>query len=265
MRQSIHPYLRSEIKTTLIASGQYSFSAYDIFQGLVPCQLIVGLVASASYMGDYRRKAFYFRDYDCSSVAFYVDAQSYPSQPLRPNYEDNQHVDCYRMLACFWKDINVKRNDYCKGYCLYVLEIDPYYSFNIKRQGHCLALSLPKPYCRASPCSCMLPSQRFSTLIIQDQSSQDEYDDSLIKKNLKKNATFLSPEEEGHHALGRDAYFSWSWAMTHPSRCNRTCITGRSWTHLGSEVTTSFALKRDPYYCYKKWDITWISRNNPHA
>ena len=49
---AIYPYLRSEFKTTSIPSGQYSFSADDIFQGLVPCQLIVGLVASAAYSGD---------------------------------------------------------------------------------------------------------------------------------------------------------------------------------------------------------------------
>ena len=146
IQPAIYPYLRSEIKTTSIPSGQYSFSADDIFQSLVPCQLIVGLVASASYMGDYKKSPYYFRDYDCSSVGFYLDGQSYPSQPLRPNYEADQYVDCYRTLTCFRKDINVKRNDYVKGYCLYALEIDPYYSFNVKRQGHCrLEMKFAKP------------------------------------------------------------------------------------------------------------------------
>ena len=77
---------------------------------------------------------------------FYVDGQSYPSQTLRPNYEADQYVDCYRTLTCFRKDINVKRNDYIKGYCLYALKIDPYYSFNVKRQGHCrLEMKIAKP------------------------------------------------------------------------------------------------------------------------
>ena len=77
---------------------------------------------------------------------FYVDGQSYLSQPLGPNYEADQYMDCYRTLACFRKDINVKRNDYVKGYCLYALEIDPYYSFNVKRQGHCrLEMKFAKP------------------------------------------------------------------------------------------------------------------------
>ena len=146
MEPAIYPYLKSDIKTTSIASGQYSFSVDDVFQGLVPCKLIVGLVSSAAYMGDYRKNTFYFRDYDCSSMGFYVDGQSYPSQPLRPNYEANQYIDSYRTLTTFRKDVNINRYDYTEGYCLYVLEVDPYYSFNIKRKGHCrLEMKFAKP------------------------------------------------------------------------------------------------------------------------
>ena len=146
MEPAIYPYLKSDIKTTSIASGQYSFSVDDVFQGLVPCKLIVGLVSSAAYMGDYRKNPFYFRDYDCSSMGFYVDGQSYPSQPLRPNYEANQYIDSYRTLTTFRKDVNIDRYDYTEGYCLYVLEVDPYYSFNTKRKGHCrLEMKFARP------------------------------------------------------------------------------------------------------------------------
>ena len=85
--------------------------------------------------------------------------------------------------------------------------------------------------------------------------------------------------EERHRALGRDATFSWSRALTHPPRCNRTRHRGRhldfvgaailvswgppSWTgsrggrhlgsevwgrHLGSDVVTSLTLNRRLYY-----------------
>ena len=107
MQPAICPYLRTEIKTTSITSGQYSFSANDIFQGLVPNILIVGLVSSAAYMGDYSKSPFYFKHYDCSSVGFYVDGQSDPSQPLQPNYEADQYVDCCRTLTTFRNDVNV--------------------------------------------------------------------------------------------------------------------------------------------------------------
>ena len=74
--------------------------------------------------------------------------------------------------------------------------------------------------------------------------------------------------EERHRALGRDATFSWSRALTHPPRCNRTRHRGRhlvsdfvgaailvswgppSWTgsrggrHLGSDVVGAAILDR---------------------
>ena len=62
--------------------------------------------------------------------------------------------------------------------------------------------------------------------------------------------------EERHRALGRDATFSWSRALTHPPRCNRTRHRGRhldfvgppSWCrggrHLGSEVVGAAILDR---------------------
>ena len=47
---AMYPYLRSEIKATSIAMGQYGLSVDDLFQGLVPSKLIVGWVSSAAYM-----------------------------------------------------------------------------------------------------------------------------------------------------------------------------------------------------------------------
>ena len=143
---AIYPYLRSEIKTMSIASGQYSFSADDAFQGQVPCKLIVGMVSAKAYTGDYEQNPFNFKHYDCGLVGFYVDGTSYPSKALQPNYEGDQYVDCYKTLTTFRKDVNVSYSEYKKGYCLYVLDIDPYYSFNTKRKGHCrLELGFSKP------------------------------------------------------------------------------------------------------------------------
>jgi len=143
---AIYPYLRSEIKTMSIASGQYSFSADDAFQGQVPCKLIVGLVPAKAYTGDYAQNPFNFKHYDCNLVGFYVDGTSYPSKALQPNYAGDQYVDCYRTLTAFRKDVNITYQEYKKGYCLYVLNVDPYYSFNTKRKGHCrLELGFSKP------------------------------------------------------------------------------------------------------------------------
>lgn len=141
-----YPYLRSDIKTIALSSGQYSYSVDDLFQEQVPTKHIVGLVSSEAYSGSYKKNPFNFRHYDCNSVGFYVDGQSYPSHPIQPNFEADQYTDCYRTLTYFRNDINIARYEYKKGYCLYVLDIDPYYSFNTKRRGHCrLELKFAKP------------------------------------------------------------------------------------------------------------------------
>ena len=167
-----------------------------------------------------------------------------------------KHVDCYRTLTCFGKDINVKRNDYIKGYCLYALEIDPYYSFNIKRQGHCrLEMKFAKPL----PESATLILYATFPEILNIDSTR-----SVLVRYMRGPSPLVYREEERHRALGRDSIFSWSRALTHPPRCNRmrhrdrhlesdfagrhlgshavgaAILDRKSWgRHLGSEVTSN--------------------------
>ncbi len=95
---------------------------------------------------DYEKSPFNFKHYHCNSVGVYVDGQSYPAKPLHPDYENDIYVDCYRTITTFRDDINIDIDDYKNGYCLYVLDINPYYTFNTKRKGHCrLEITFAKP------------------------------------------------------------------------------------------------------------------------
>ena len=132
MIHAMYPNFRSEIKTTSIAQGQYSFHADDIFQGRVPNKIIIGTFPSVSYNGDYNTNPFNLKHYDCSY--FFVDGQSVPSQPLQPNFEGNNFTDCYQTLTSSRNDINITYEQYKQGYCLYVLDIDPYHSFSTKKK-----------------------------------------------------------------------------------------------------------------------------------
>ena len=46
--------------------------------------------------------------------------------------------------------------------------------------------------------------------------------------------------EERHRALGRDATFSWSRALTHPPRCNRTRHRSRHLDFVGAAILVSW-------------------------
>ena len=90
------------------------------------------MVSTTAYIGDYNKSLFNFQTYDCNFIALYVDGQSLAAHPLQPNYSTGTYVDCYNTLTAYRKDIIIERREYMEGYCLYILCLDPYYSFNTK-------------------------------------------------------------------------------------------------------------------------------------
>ena len=134
---AVYPFMTSSIKIASIAQGEFSFSADDMFHGEVPSQLILGLVSSSAYIGDYKKSPFNFGHYDCNFVALYVDGQSLPGKPLQPQFGDNNYLNAYQTLQTVGSDVWIDRNEYPEGYTLYVLDVNPYVDFNVKRRAHC--------------------------------------------------------------------------------------------------------------------------------
>ena len=64
---------------------------------------------------------------------------------LYNHFSEGTYLECYRTLDTFRTDIDISRDDHIKGYCLYVLDLNPYYSFYTKRKCHCrIELSFAK-------------------------------------------------------------------------------------------------------------------------
>lgn len=136
-RQALYPYMSSTIKIASIAEGEFSFSADNMFQGEVPSQLILGLVSSSAYVGNYKKSPFNFQHYDCNFVALYVDGQSLPAKPLQPQFAEENYLNAYQTLLSIGDDVEIDGKEYAEGYTLYVLDINPYVDFNVKRRAHC--------------------------------------------------------------------------------------------------------------------------------
>ncbi|XP_061165007.1 uncharacterized protein F54H12.2-like [Saccostrea echinata] len=145
---AIYPYLSSNLKIASITKGEFAFTMDDVFQGEVPSTLVVGLVSSSAFSGDYKKSPYNFQHFDCNFVGFYVDGQSFPSKPLQPNYDTQTYLEAYQTLVEGRETIHVEREDYIYGNALYVLNINPYIDFNTKRKGHCrleLKFAVPLP------------------------------------------------------------------------------------------------------------------------
>lgn len=146
--ETLYPYTRSVIKTYAVPSGQYSFTADDLFQGEVPKRLIVGLVSSSATHGSYVKNPFNFHHYNCNYAGFFVNSQSTPSHPLQPNYEGNQFIEAYhRLTSCHInRAVTLSRKDFKSGSSLYVFDPDGDYKDRVNERAHTrLELKFAKP------------------------------------------------------------------------------------------------------------------------
>ena len=61
---AMYPYVYRSLKIASVSKGEHSHSENNLVQGDIPSQLIVALVSSAAYGGDYKRSPFNFQSYD---------------------------------------------------------------------------------------------------------------------------------------------------------------------------------------------------------
>ena len=125
---AMYPFWKSNIKTFFIPKGEAGFSKDDIFHGLIPSKLIVGMVKSEAYSGSFALNPFNFVNERVSSVEFAINGSSVPAEALEPNFSTGDTVTSF--LTLFYnkyphhKGNFITREDYGNGYSLFVFDID---------------------------------------------------------------------------------------------------------------------------------------------
>ena len=166
---ALYPMVRSDIKTYSLTQGEFSFGVDDLFQGEVPDQLILGLVSSQGYIGAFHRSPYAFRHYHCNFISFTIDGQNVPGKPLTPNYETGNYIEAFQTLHQRG-EVNIDREAYPKGFCLYVLDILE--NTTIKKRGKSrLELKFNKPL----PESCTLVAYAKFQGLVQIDNSRNVY------------------------------------------------------------------------------------------
>ena len=142
---AIYPYKRSDVKSYNLSPGASTWTMDNVFQGDVPSRVILALVKGSAYSGNYKENPFYFNNYDCNFVGFYVNGQSVPSEPLTPDYKNNNYISSYLSLFTGIGQYNngfgneITRDDYPSGYCVYIFNLDVENgkeTINLIKKGH---------------------------------------------------------------------------------------------------------------------------------
>lgn len=133
---AIYPFSRSEIRTFNLAEGSFNEVYEDLFQGEVPDRLLVGMVDSSAYNGDFQRNPLRFKHFNVASMGFYVDGEPTPRAPYEFDFKDCEYLQGLQSLykvSGKWNentDIGISRDDYRQGYCIVGFEGDPTSSGN---------------------------------------------------------------------------------------------------------------------------------------
>ena len=86
----MYPTVRSEIRVFSIPTGQQVFEETDIFKGRIPNRVVVGMVHSDAYHGNYTRNPFCFEKFGATKVSQIVRGEEYPYQITEMNHNNDQ-------------------------------------------------------------------------------------------------------------------------------------------------------------------------------
>ena len=125
---ALYPYWKSNFKTISIPSGITTVTSYDIFHGSVPSKLIVAMVKTSAFQGDYKLNPFNFINADVTSINISVDGQTVPSQPLRPDFSTGDYTTSF--LSMFFNNYPhhgggnwISGTEYANGYSFFCFDI----------------------------------------------------------------------------------------------------------------------------------------------
>jgi len=126
-----YPYTRTELKTITISKDTQSKSLDNVFMGVIPDRVILGLVSNSSMNGKIDSNPFEFDHYNLNFLSLYIDGKQIPSKPLQPDYTNGKYIQSYHTLfsgtgIAHADDGNcITREDFPYGFCLYAFDLTP--------------------------------------------------------------------------------------------------------------------------------------------
>ena len=69
---SVYPFSRTDFQTFNITEGNLGINLEGMWQGEVPSHLVVSMVRSQAYNGDYNLNPYHFEHFDVSDIVFFL-------------------------------------------------------------------------------------------------------------------------------------------------------------------------------------------------
>ena len=136
-----YPMANTKIMAKVLPSGSYGDTFEDLFNGLVPAKLIIGMVESEAYSGSFSKNPLQFQPFDVETIGFYVNGEPTPKAPYRINIAQNQFLDALNGLYKITEksgqdtDIGITKDMWKEGLAFVAFDVDPTTSIDFRYLG----------------------------------------------------------------------------------------------------------------------------------
>jgi hypothetical protein len=134
-RNALYSYTKYDMKSYSVSADQRTVYLDNLFQGIRPSKLVVGMVSSAGFNGNYKKNPFKFHHYNVSNIALIVDGDTLPGRPQKLNFSNDEggrdfieaYVNMYESLGQSGTDFGggITPESFAEGHTLFVYSLDP--------------------------------------------------------------------------------------------------------------------------------------------
>ena len=126
-----YPLKRVSVRPYSIPAGSLSSTQDNLFLSQVPNRIIIGLVDSDTYNGNFHKNPFNFKHYNLNFISLYINGNQHPRTPVQPNFKEQQFA---RSFYSLFSELGLANKDegndldiseYDGGNTLYAFDLSP--------------------------------------------------------------------------------------------------------------------------------------------
>ena len=122
---------RTIIRNITIPAGTQDLQRDNVFLGELPKRVVLCLVDTGAFNGDYTKNPFRFQGFNLNYLALHADEKQFPAVPLTPDFRNHRVLRSYLQLFAatgrFYTDggIGISPGEFLDGYTLFAFDLTP--------------------------------------------------------------------------------------------------------------------------------------------
>ena len=126
-----YPFRRTEVRAFGVPAGYRTATVENPYQSNIPTRLLVGMVKTKSYAGDFSLNPLNFQHFNISSAGLYIDDEPIPKRPYKLAPAHGRYIEPFMDLYSVMgkagedRDIGISRENFVDGMFLIPFDTCP--------------------------------------------------------------------------------------------------------------------------------------------